>query len=121
MSKARHFKHSELPFVTARTASGDTRIARVVNAGISQHMGAGMEVLDHVSIQWTTTYDEVLFVHEGRLTIETGGDRFACGPGDIVWLPAGTTLIYHSSSGRCAYFYALYPVDWAARQGIREP
>ncbi len=121
MLKARHFKHRELPFIAARTACGDTRIARVINAETSRHIGAGLEVLDKVSIQWTVTYDEVLFIHEGRLAIETGGERFDCGPGDIVWLPDGTTLTYDASTGRCAYFYALYPVDWAARQGIREP
>jgi ethanolamine utilization protein EutQ len=120
MPKARHFA-SRPAFIAARTASGDTRIARVVNAKISQHLGAGLEVLERVSIQWTLTYDEVLLIHEGRLAIETGGERFDCGPGDIVWLPNGTSLTYDASSGRCAYFYALYPVDWAARQGIREP
>ena len=121
MTTARHFRHCDLPFSAARTASGDTRIARVINADISRHLGAGLEILEHVSIQLTVTYDEVLFIHEGRLTIETGDERFDCGPGDIVWLPNGTSLTYDASSGRCAYFYALYPVDWAARQGIREP
>jgi ethanolamine utilization protein EutQ len=121
MPKALHFKHRDLPFIAASTPSGDTRIARVVNAEISRHLGAGIEILERASIQWTVTYDEVLFIHEGRMTIETGGECFACGPGDIVWLPDGTTLTYDASTGRCAYFYALYPVDWAARQGIREP
>jgi ethanolamine utilization protein EutQ len=121
MTDAIHFKRGDMPFTTARTASGDTTIARVVNAGNSRHLGAGLEILDHVSIQWTVTYDEVLFIHEGALTVTAGGRRFECRPGDIVWLPNGTTLAYDASAGRCAYFYALYPVDWAARQGIKEP
>lgn len=33
---------------------------------------------------------------------------------------SGTSLIY-DAPGRCAYFYALYPVDWASRQGVEEP
>jgi ethanolamine utilization protein EutQ len=121
MSQAIHFKHDDLPFAAAKTPTGDTRIARVINDRISRHLGGGLEILDRVSIHWTVTYDEILFIHEGRLAIETGGRRFECGPGDIVWLPNGTTLDYDARSGRCAYFYALYPVDWAARQGTREP
>lgn len=121
MPKAVHFRHADLPFVAARTPSGDTQVARTITRRLSEHMGGGLEVLDGVSIRWTVTYDEILFIHEGRLTIRSGGERFDCAPGDIVWLPNGTTLEYDATGGRCAYFYALYPVDWAARQGIEEP
>lgn len=119
--RAQVFHGSELPWTDARTKTGTTRIARVINAAISSHIGAGIEVLEKVSIEWTVTYDEVIFVHEGEMTIDTGGERWRCRPGDIVWLPKGTTLTYDASTGRCAYFYALHPVDWAQRQGIAEP
>jgi ethanolamine utilization protein EutQ len=115
------FRGDSLPWSMARTATGNTRIARVIDRSLSDHIGAGIEVLDKVSIAWTVTYDEVLFIHEGEMTIRTGGDRWACQPGDIVWLPNGTTLEYDATKGRCAYFYALYPVDWATRQGVEEP
>ena len=121
MTTARHFKHSELHFILAKTPDGDTRIARVINGEISRHMGGGLEILEGVTIHWTVTYDEILFIHEGRMTIRTDQGAFQCGPGDSVWLPNGTTLEYDASGTRCAYFYALYPVDWAARQGIKEP
>lgn len=121
MAKAIHFKRAEMPFTQATLPEGQTTIARVINAGNSASIGAGLEILDHIALQWTVTYDEVLFIHEGRLTIRTGGETFDCAPGDIVWLPAGTSLEYDASAGRCAYFYALYPVDWAARQGTKEP
>lgn len=122
MAKAIHFKRSELPMIPCKAPGGETSIARVINAGIgSQHMGGGLEIMDGVSVHWTVTYDEILFIHEGLLTIRTDAGEFRCGPGDIVWLPNGTTLDYDASKGRCAYFYALYPVDWAARQGMKEP
>jgi ethanolamine utilization protein EutQ len=38
-----------------------------------------------------------------------------------VWLPEGCTLDYDMTGRRCAYFYALYPFDWAARNGMAEP
>jgi ethanolamine utilization protein EutQ len=121
MPKARHFRRAELPYVTARTPSGNTTVARTINAAFSEHMGGGLEILEGVSIRWTVSYDEILFIHEGRITIHSGGESFECAPGDIVWLPNGTSLEYDARGGRCAYFYALYPVDWAARQGIAEP
>lgn len=119
--KARIFKRESMPFTTAKTASGNTTIARLINHGLSDHIGAGIEILESVSIEWTVTYDEVLFIHEGEMTIVTGAERWHCNPGDIVWLPKDTTLSYDATKGRCAYFYALYPVDWAKRQGIEEP
>jgi ethanolamine utilization protein EutQ (cupin superfamily) len=44
-----------------------------------------------------------------------------CHVGDIVWLPEGCTLDYDITGRRCAYFYALYPFDWAKRNGMEEP
>jgi ethanolamine utilization protein EutQ len=102
------------------TPSGTTSIARVIDILISQHMGGGIEYLEDATIEWTVTYDEILFILEGPLTIELADGRHECDVGDIVWLPAGTSLKYIARK-RAAYFYALYPVDWAARQGTKEP
>lgn len=118
--RARVFRAAERRLNPAVTPSGTTAIAREINAACSRTMGAGIEYLENVTIEWTVTYDEVLFIHEGRLTIESGGERHDCVPGDIVWLPEGTALKYVAKE-RVGYFYALYPVDWAKRQGIDEP
>ena len=114
------FKRADMTLIPAVTASGTTSIARVVNASNSRHMGGGIEVLEDVTIDWTVTYDEILFVIEGPLTVAFDDGEHRCDAGDIVWLPAGTRLRYIAKT-RAAYFYALYPVDWAARQGIVEP
>lgn len=119
-SKAQVFKHRELVLKPSVTPTGTSSIARVINAGISRTMGGGIEYLENASIDWTVTYDEVLFIHEGTLTIELDDGRHDCTPGDIVWLPEGTHLKYIAGE-RTGYFYALYPFDWAARQGTVEP
>jgi ethanolamine utilization protein EutQ (cupin superfamily) len=119
-SGARVFKRSGMTLSPAVTPTGTTAIARVVNAAVSRHMGAGVEYLENVTIDWTVTYDEILFICEGTLTIEFDDGRHECSAGDIVWLPEGTHLKYIARE-RTGYFYALYPVDWAARQGIAEP
>ena len=116
-----HIKHTELPMIACKVPGGETRIARVVNGSNSRHMGGGLEIVENVRFDWTTLYDEILFIHEGSMIIRTEGREMACGPGDIVWLPEGSTLDYDVTGRRCAYFYALYPFDWAARHGIAEP
>ena len=118
--RARVFYAAERRLIPAVTPTGETAIAREINPALSRTIGAGIEYLENTTIDWTVTYDEVLFIHEGRLTIESGGERHECGPGDIVWLPEGTALKYIADE-RVGYFYALYPVDWATRQGTVEP
>lgn len=117
---ARVFRATDRRLVPAVTPTGTTAIAREVNRGISRSLGAGIEYLENATIDWTVTYDEVLFIHEGHLRVEFDGQAFDCGPGDIVWLPEGTRLRYIATA-RVGYFYALFPVNWAAQQGIDEP
>jgi ethanolamine utilization protein EutQ len=119
-SQPKVFRRSEMDLKSAVTPSGNTSIARVINGSVSKHMGAGIEYLENVTIDWTVTYDEVLFILEGPLTVVFADGSHECDVGDIVWLPEGTSLKY-VAKGRAAYFYALYPVDWAAKQGISEP
>ena len=120
MTRPQVFHRSEMVLKEAVTPSGNTWIARVINSAISKNMGAGIEYLENVTINWTVTYDEILFILEGPLTVEFDGAAHVCQTGDIVWLPTGTHLKYVATS-RAGYFYALYPVDWAARQGTVEP
>lgn len=120
MSGPKVFKRSEMEMKRAATPTGATTIARVIDASISREMGAGIECLEKATIDWTVTYDEVLFILEGPLTVEFDGVAHECNTGDIVWLPNGTRLKY-IAKGRAAYFYAVHPVDWAARQGTSEP
>jgi len=121
MPKALHFKRKKLPFIPCHTDGGDTKIAHVINASNSKHMGGGLEIGENLKVHWTTLYDEILFIHEGSMIVRTDQGEFECNAGDIIWLPEGTTLDYDMIGRRCAYFYALYPFDWAARHGMKEP
>ena len=115
MAKAHVFKRERLEFKPAITPSGNTSIARVIGSDLSSNLGAGLEVLENVTIDWTVTYGEVRFAFEVSFIVEFDGKQHVCNPGDIVWLPQGTQLKYIARE-RAAYFYALYPVDWARRQ-----
>ncbi|MFN4141702.1 AraC family ligand binding domain-containing protein [Aestuariivirga sp.] len=121
MPQARLFKRSALPFKDCVTATGITQTARTITTAISQHLGGGMEIGEDVCIHWTTLYDEILFIHEGSMVVRTDQGELECHPGDIVWLPEGVTLDYDMKGRRCAYFYALFPIDWAKRNNMEEP
>lgn len=120
MPGPRIFRRAEMEMIPAVTPTGTTAIARVIDASVSSTIGGGIEELEDAAIDWTVTYDEILFVLEGELVVAFEDGEHRCTPGDIVWLPAGTALRY-IAKGRATYFYALHPVDWARRQGVAEP
>lgn len=76
-------------------------------------LGAGYGRLTNARFPWTIRYDEVLLVVEGELTVHAGGAALTAGPGDSVFLPAGTALEYEAE--RALIFYAIHPADWASR------
>jgi len=121
MPRAVQFPRDRLPFIPCRIPEGETRSAWVISAELTRHMVSEHEIVEDIRYHWTALYDEIRFIHEGGMRIGTGGKVFDCGPGDIVWLPEGVSLDYDITGRRCAYFYALYPFDWAARRGIAEP
>lgn len=120
MTAIRVFRQSQRQFKQTNVEGAHTAICRAVDDSTSRTLGAGIETLSNVRFDWTLTYDEVLFIKEGSLRLWCAGERHDCEPGDIVWLPNGVTITY-DAPGTCTYFYALYPVDWAKRQGRAEP
>jgi ethanolamine utilization protein EutQ (cupin superfamily) len=82
----------------------------VVNRRHSTAMGAGIGVFENCSIEWTVTYDEVLFIKDGNFTLRVGGKAYRAGPGDILWIPKDTPLVYEAGE-RVVFFYAVHPLD----------
>lgn len=84
--------------------------APVVNRRYSTGLGAGIGVFEKCEIEWTVTYDEVLFIKEGKFTLQVGDKTYRAGPGDILWIPKDTPLVYEAGE-RVVFFYAVYPAD----------
>jgi ethanolamine utilization protein EutQ len=82
----------------------------VVNRRYSTAMGAGIGVFENCHIEWTVTYDEVLFIKDGNFTLRVGDKAYRAGPGDILWIPKDTPLVYEASE-RVTFFYSVHPVD----------
>ena len=76
-------------------------------------LGAGYVRMTCAEIPWTIKYDEVVLVVEGALTIRTAEGDLNAGPGESIWLPAGTELTYIAESA--LVFYAIHPANWADR------
>lgn len=95
-----------------RFAYGDqAQIGNVTGAAEGAEFGYGFARMTNAKIPWTITYDEILFIVSGVLRIRTGGKVLEAGPGDSIWLPTGTELIYECES--CLMAYAIHPIGAA--------
>ncbi|KAF1054177.1 MAG: Ethanolamine utilization protein EutQ [Stenotrophomonas maltophilia] len=115
MTTVRHFPLAEQTF---QPYSGHplerAAISRLIGTEDSQTMGAGLARFDACSISWTVLYDELIVVLEGRFRLRLGDRVVDAVPGDVIWVPENTPLAYEGDGA--TVFYALYPVDWQARQ-----
>ena len=87
--------------------SGGNVIA-TVNGAVSQRLGGGIGVFENCSIPWTVTYDEILFGIDGTMRVVVADEVHEMGPGDILWLPEGTELIYEADK-KATFFFAVSP------------
>ncbi|MBF7054661.1 cupin domain-containing protein [Halomonas sp. KAO] len=78
-------------------------------------LGAGFARWEGAEVAWTLLYDEVIFVIEGKLEVTADGETHRVAPGQMLWIPEGTELVY---GGHALFGYALYPGNWKALHGI---
>lgn len=81
----------------------------LVNTAFSTRLGAGIGVFQDCAMEWTVSYDEVLFILEGNLRLKTKAGTFHAGAGDTLWIPEGTWLVYEADDP-VTIFYAVAPV-----------
>ena len=70
------------------------------------------------SFPWTLDYDEIDYVLEGVLQIRIDGRVLEGRPGDVLYIPKGSKLVFATPS-RTRVFYVTYPADWAAAVPVR--
>jgi len=80
-----------------------------VNVSFSDELGAGIGVFEDCSIPWYITYDEVISILEGQFTLQVGDKIFEAGPGDVLWVPRNTDIVYIAQE-RVTFFYSVLPV-----------
>jgi ethanolamine utilization protein EutQ len=102
------------PFGEGAAAPGaNVRLKDVITSADGSPMAAGYMALDQGEFPWTLTYDEVDIVLEGELVIRRGDMEVRAGPGDVIFIPKGSSITFGTPS-RVRFFYVTYPADWNA-------
>ena len=100
------FKRADQDF----TPSDGAAVLGLVNSSYSGALGAGIGTFEDCSIEWTVSYDEVLFIMAGQFILRVGDDTWRAGPGDVLWIPKDTAVVYEAGE-KVTFFYAVCPVD----------
>jgi ethanolamine utilization protein EutQ len=67
------------------------------------------------SNEWVVTYDEVLIVTKGTFTVAAeDGQETTAGPGEVIFLRAGTAVVYSTKDEGAELVYVTYP-HWSER------
>ncbi|MDR1297619.1 MAG: cupin domain-containing protein [Deltaproteobacteria bacterium] len=77
----------------------------------SPRLGFGVMEMDRSVFKWTLNYDEVDYIIEGTLEILIDGRKVVGNAGDVVFIPARTTIEF-SAPGFVRFFYCVYPANW---------
>ena len=88
---------------------------RDVDTDVSDTVACGVCIMENVSLTWTISYDEYFYCLEGTCTIKTKDGDFVMEPGDGLWLPDGTELVYEAASP-AKLVVAVYPGNWRERR-----
>lgn len=92
---------------------------RDADTDVSTTMACGVTVFENAKLPWSVAYDEYfycLYCLEGTLRVHEGDTVHEMHPGDGMWLPKGSEVIYEAQ-GRCRLVFAIYPINWRELQG----
>ncbi|HBV85433.1 cupin domain-containing protein [Desulfosporosinus sp.] len=111
--KATHVKGESViiqPFLEAPPGQ-KVGLVDVIDSRVG-NLASGFMTFDHSQLPWFLNYDEVDYVIEGEFVLEVEGQVFRAKPGDVVYIPKGSQVVF-SSPGFCKVFYCTYPANWA--------
>lgn len=75
-------------------------------------MSAGFLVIEDSKFEWELTYEEIDYVIEGTLTVEIDGKTYTAYPGDVLFVPSGSKVVW-GSPDKARVFFTTYPANWA--------
>jgi len=86
--------HRTLDFIPRGGPPGSALVARAISNEISPNIGIGFARWEGAEVNWTLLYDEVIFVIEGCFELQANGKLYRVTPGQLLWIPEGTELVY---------------------------
>lgn len=86
-------------------------ITDVVGTADGSSMGAGFMQWENAFFPWTLNYDEVDLVLEGELHIRQNGETLVGKPGDLLFIPKGSSIEFGTPT-RVRFLYVAWPANW---------
>ncbi|AZE72115.1 Ethanolamine utilization protein eutQ [Pseudomonas synxantha] len=105
----------DLSFSIRGGPPGAAYVARAVSNDFSPNIGVGFARWEGAEVRWTVLYDEVIFVIEGCLQLQADGEMFEVRPGQVLWIPEGSELVY---GGHALFGYVVHPGNWKELHGL---
>jgi len=97
------------PFDTGRP--GDrVWLKDVITSKENKNLAAGYMKIEQTEFPWTLNYDEVDYIIEGQLTIKINGKEIVAKAGDMLLIPAGSSIVWSADYAR--FVYVTYPANW---------
>jgi ethanolamine utilization protein EutQ len=98
------------------TPGTDVRLKDVVTSSDGAPMAAGYMTLEACApgpgeFPWTLSYDEIDVVLEGELVITRGREVARGGPGDVIFIPKGSSITF-GTPRYTRFVYVAFPADW---------
>ena len=88
------------------------RTQDVITSSHGAPIAAGFLTMHKGSFPWTLTYDEIQYIVEGELHIVTRDGTFVGKPGDVLYIPKGSSIEFSTPSW-AKFLYVTCPADWA--------
>lgn len=73
-------------------------------------MNAGFLNIEKSSFERELSYEETHYVIEGTIEVQINGKTFTAGPGDVIYVPSGSKVIW-GSPDKAKVFYTTYTVN----------
>lgn len=111
--RKQHMELKPFPFEVKRPDM-QIRSTDVVTDRDGSPIGAGFMRFENGSFPWTLNYDEVEYVIDGELEIRVGDESFIGRPGDVIFIPRGTSILFCTRTF-AHFLYITFPANWTAQ------
>jgi ethanolamine utilization protein EutQ len=105
----RHFTSDDAKFY--RYADREIFVGDVLDSSNSGSMSVGFyrNLKKGEKNEWIVTYDEVLVVTKGALTVRSASGAITASAGEVIFLTKGTALAYEAAADDTEVVYVTYP------------